>query len=187
MEIRTVTLTKPKIPLKKILKGAFSPDLQLSQSQRRHPGSAGMPVPAPCWTRGELRDGRLWRASIPPTLLPSQPAANPALLHGESQWQLLAHPGWCPYWLWAAVRLCQPSSAYGCCEGTPTQTWGVFAPLRWKESPSFNNWAVPNCTATEKHTKLGNTLLTLISVMPFCLLCFLVEPLSQIECRTPFY
>lgn len=190
---------KTKDPPKKNLKGYFSPDLQRSQSQRRHRGSAGTCRAATCPSTvldaGRARGGGGLRgASVPPALaaIPActPPAANPVLLHheihGESHWQLLARQAGVPVGCGGLCVSANPLLHMGAVKGLPPSMRGV-CPLRWWESLSFTNWAVPNYTVTEKHTKLGNTLSTLISVTVFCLFCFSVEPLSQIECRTPFH
>lgn len=117
---------------KKYLKGLFLPRLRIkSEAEETHGVSRYVQgIPAPCWMRGEL--GEVGGCEAPAFLLPwlpSQPAHPPlqtpcccttrsttcptdSSLHARLV-SLLAV---------GSCALCKPSSACGCCEGTPTRT-----------------------------------------------------------------
>lgn len=126
--------------------------------------------------------------------LPSQPMHHPLQTprHEVHEKPPMA-PGRPGQWwgrLWGALPPCKPSSGCGCRRGTPCPSIrGVrSSDVKREESLSFAltelSLVIPY---TEKHVKLGNTVLTLIPVMLFYLFHCSVAPVSQIEFRTPFY
>lgn len=132
------------------------------------PGCHPSPHTVPCKSR----------APAPPRPWQCPPLAAPC------------RPGWRWGRLQGDVPHCKPSPGCGCREGNPCpKIRGVHSSdtEKKREGLIHANRAAPSYTIHRKaRCELGNAALTLTSVMLFHLFHCSVQPVSQIEFRTPF-